>query len=226
MDDTIRHPGQGAVVRDDEYGLARLPAGVLQQLQHRLAGLVVQRTGRLVAEDHLGVLCQCAGDGNALLLAARKLGREVIHAVGKPQFCQHFLRRKAPAADFRRQLHILPRRQVLHQIIELENESDIVPAVLGERPPAETGDLPPVQPDVTGCGGIHAAQNVQKGGLARAAVPHDDAQLALLHGKAHVVQRACCGWIELAYAVKFNVCHVSVLPPSVCGGRVTPSARR
>jgi hypothetical protein len=35
--------------------------------------------------------------------------------------------------------------------------------------------------------GVHAAQNVQQGGLARAGGAHDDAELPLVHIKAHVV---------------------------------------
>jgi hypothetical protein len=45
------------------------------------AGLAVERAGGFVAEQHLGPLGDGAGDGDALLLAARKLGREMVHPV-------------------------------------------------------------------------------------------------------------------------------------------------
>ena len=46
-----------------------LAGHVLKNLQNLLAGLVVQGSGRLVAEQELGLLGQGAGDGDSLLLA-------------------------------------------------------------------------------------------------------------------------------------------------------------
>ena len=59
---------------------AELAIDALDRLQHDDAGLHVERAGRLVAEEHLGPLGDGAGDGDALLLAAGKLRREMIHA--------------------------------------------------------------------------------------------------------------------------------------------------
>ena len=46
------------------------------QRKHRLAGLVVKRASRLVAEQKFRVFGKRAGYCDALLLAARKLGRK------------------------------------------------------------------------------------------------------------------------------------------------------
>ena len=78
LDDPVRHGRQGRVVGNDDDGAPCFAAGALEQGQHLLAGFVVQRTGGLIAEQELGVLGQRPGNGNALLLAARKLGREVV----------------------------------------------------------------------------------------------------------------------------------------------------
>ena len=45
----VSHGGQSRVVGDDNHGHAMLPALILQQLQDFLAGVVVQRTGGLIA---------------------------------------------------------------------------------------------------------------------------------------------------------------------------------
>lgn len=68
---------------NDDDGAPCFAAGALEQGQHLLAGLVVQRTGGLIAEQELWVLGQRPGNGNALLLAARKLGREVVEPLAQ-----------------------------------------------------------------------------------------------------------------------------------------------
>ena len=41
VNDAVGDLREGAVMRDDEHGLARLPAGILQKLEHLLAGVVI-----------------------------------------------------------------------------------------------------------------------------------------------------------------------------------------
>ena len=81
------HPvggGRGArVVRDHDHGLAELVDRAAQQPEHLGGGLGVEVAGRLVGEDHGGARDQRAGDGDALLLAARQLRRPVREAVAE-----------------------------------------------------------------------------------------------------------------------------------------------
>ena len=71
-------PAFTLAVQDAQHSFRRLlkamsEPGVivsLQQLQHGLAGIVIQRAGRLVAEQQLRILGQRPRDGHALLLAA------------------------------------------------------------------------------------------------------------------------------------------------------------
>src|SRR3954469_13008919 len=71
--DAIRHAGDRGVVRDDDRRRADLFVDARDDLEHELAGLVVERAGRLVAQQHVGALDDCARDRHALLLAARQL---------------------------------------------------------------------------------------------------------------------------------------------------------
>ena len=64
-----------------------------QRFEHAHTGPAVERAGRLVTEQHLGTLGDGAGDGDALLLAARKLGRKMIHPRGKTDPVERFFRR-------------------------------------------------------------------------------------------------------------------------------------
>ena len=54
VDHAVGHRRDGAVVRDDHDRHALFPAGILQELQDLLARHIVERAGRLVAEQELG----------------------------------------------------------------------------------------------------------------------------------------------------------------------------
>ena len=76
----LEHRNVVADLLDDVHGVgdyhqrhAGLAVDVAQQLEDGVGALGVERGGRLVAEDHLGLAGQCAGDGNALLLPAGQL---------------------------------------------------------------------------------------------------------------------------------------------------------
>ena len=77
-DQPVGHPGDRLVVGDDQDRLAEPAADVPEQGEHRLARLVVEGPGRLVAEQQLRVLGQGPGDRHPLLLAAGELRGEVV----------------------------------------------------------------------------------------------------------------------------------------------------
>ena len=72
-----------------------------QRLEHAHAGLAVERTRGLVAQQHVGLLGDGARDGDALLLAARQLGREVVEALAEPDQLQRRLRASSGCAQSR-----------------------------------------------------------------------------------------------------------------------------
>ena len=125
---------------DDHHRDAQLPVDVLDQGQDGVGGVGVQRTGGLIAEQDLGVSCQCAGNGNALLLAAGKLGRVGVSLIG-----QAYHLKQLPGALFRirlfypgqlhRETDVL-QAAALHQQVELlEDHRDLTAALaqLGGR---------------------------------------------------------------------------------------------
>ena len=70
--------GQLLVVRDEDERRLAPPLQPEQQIDHMAAGLAVEVAGRLVGENELRPAAQGARDGDALLLAARELRREMI----------------------------------------------------------------------------------------------------------------------------------------------------
>ena len=181
--DVIRHGRQGAVMRDNDHRFLHGAAQRLQQFQNRLAGLVVQCAGRLVAEQELGVFGNRPGDGHPLLFPAGKLRREIVHPFRQADRLQRFGGIHRRTAQFRRQLHVFQRRQVLHQVVKLENKPHFVPPVLRELPVILRTQHRLPDADFTGITRIHAAQQVQQRRFPGAARPDNHAELAGLHGK-------------------------------------------
>ena len=94
----------------------------------------VEVAGRLVGEQQRRLGHQRARDRDALLLAARELGRRVLRAVGEPDRCERLAARAArrsrartPPVD-QRQLDVLERGRARQQVEALEHEAEVVAA--------------------------------------------------------------------------------------------------
>src|SRR5262249_48866895 len=79
-DDALGPGGDVVFVRDHDDGLARI-VELLQTLHDLVAGPRVEVASRLVGEDHLRIVDQGAGDGDALLLAAGQLHGTMFQAI-------------------------------------------------------------------------------------------------------------------------------------------------
>ena len=160
--------------------------------------MVVQGPGRLVAQQQLGIFRQGPGDGHPLLLAAGELGGEVVQPLPQSHGAQHLGGIHGILADLGGQLHVLQGRQVGHQVVKLKDKANIVAAVGGQTLGVIGGDLLHAQKDPALGEGVHAAQDIEKGGLSRAAGAYDDAQLPLFHGEGCAAQGLD---LHLAHAV-------------------------
>jgi hypothetical protein len=95
MNTTLRGylAGKGHFVRDDEHG--HVLVGQLAHAAQHLAGeLGVERRGRLVEEHDVGFHGQRTGDGDALLLPARKARGIAVALVEAGPPCAAVLRRR------------------------------------------------------------------------------------------------------------------------------------
>ena len=117
-----------------------------------------------------------------------KLGREIAHPVAQTHRVEHICGIQRIAADLGGQLHIFQRRQIGHQIVELEHKADVMAAVRGELLLGKGGNVFPLQQDLAVGERVHTTQNVQQRGLARAAGANDDAQFPPVHGEGGVLQ--------------------------------------
>ena len=99
-------------MRDEDEGDADLLLDVLELLLHLLAQLQVERAKRLIEQQHARLVDERAGDGDALLLAAGKLGHVAVGVVLKAHKAQH--------------THDLLLDNVLRLFLERQAEGDVV----------------------------------------------------------------------------------------------------
>ena len=75
--------GHRRVVGHDDEREAAVAPEPFQQVHDLVAGLLVEVAGRLVGEQHVGLLHERPRDRDALLLAARELARHVTGAIAE-----------------------------------------------------------------------------------------------------------------------------------------------
>ena len=157
--------GQGAEIRIDAF----------DGLEHRYAGAHVQGTGGFVAQQHVGVLGYGAGDGHALLLAARELRREMVQPGLKAHQGQGFGRVHGIVRDVGDECHVLAGREAGDEVVELEDEPHGLAAVGGQGFLVGVGQVLATVGQGAAGGGVEAAQDVQQRRLAaaRGAEQHD-----------------------------------------------------
>ena len=141
------------VVRDEDRRDAELALDLADRAPQFLADLGIERTEGLVHQQHLRLVRQCARHRDALLLAARELGRQaVVHALERhePSNSSRRARRSAALhlAHAQRELDVVADRHVAEQRVVLEDEADLalarghvrhVPAVQEDAPVVDLG---------------------------------------------------------------------------------------
>ena len=153
----------------------------------------VQAARRLVGQHDRRTVYQRTGHRHALLLAARQLIGFVLRPLGQAQQAQHLARRlrglpTRTTGDERRNQHVLQRRKLRQQLVELEDKADV--------PVAEGSQLALVQPlhlravyrDRPRVRPVQRPHDLQERGLARPAGAHDAEHLAALHVQADAPQ--------------------------------------
>src|SRR5262249_47599286 len=184
LDEPIAHahdaagPGGDVVfVRHHDDCLAAL-IEARQKIHNLVAGARVEVAGRLIGQDHVRVIDQSAGDGDALLLATRKLHRPVVQPVAQAhQACQLH----TPGARFfvqmaalieQRHLDILDHRVLRQQIVGLKNETQVAAANFGKLVVVHFGDVLVAEEILTARRTIEAAEQVEQSRFAGARGPH------------------------------------------------------
>ncbi len=196
-DDALGELGDVGVVGDEHDR----PPLVVERLENRddlLRGVRVEVAGRLVGEQDGRIVHQAAGDGDALLLAARQLRRGVVPALRQAHPLEAPARPR-PAFGVghvglrrveQRQLDVLEGVGARQQVEVLEHEADLVVADLGAAVAVEVRDLDAVEHVAAGGRPVETADDVHQRRLAGAGRTHDRHELAAVDVERDAVQGA------------------------------------
>lgn len=103
---------------------------LVQEIDDLPAGLPIERRGRLIGEDDLWAMYECAGNRDALLLPAGQLVWPSIGTVAQSNRIEHFQaarsrqRRGQTRVELETQLHVLTSRERAQEIVRLKHEPD------------------------------------------------------------------------------------------------------
>ena len=132
--DAVGHVAREADLVGDDQHRAALVGELAHDAQHLADELDVERRGRLVEQDQLGLHRQHAGDRHALLLAAGQPLRDSRGACGRgrpwrasPRPVPLPPRAPSPRTLRGRERHVLDGGQMRKQVEALEDEADLGP---------------------------------------------------------------------------------------------------
>src|SRR5207248_1038498 len=140
-----------------------------------------------------GIADERSGDGDALELAARKLGGTVVDAVAEAECLEqrhgHALETsEALSVEQKGDGDVLPRGQRREQVEELEDEAQLMASQVRQLVVVELGDVDAADPDVPGGGRVEAAHEMEQGALARPAGAEYRHELTRGDGERDVVE--------------------------------------
>ncbi len=175
--------GEWALVRDHDDGHPEARLNFAKQQKNLLAVDAVEIAGGLVGEKNCGAIDERAGDGAALLFAAREFRWTVAAARGETDVFEGGLNAGGSlgAIDFgeaERQLDVFREGHAGEEIERLEDHADGVPAVAGEFDGIDRGEIASADVNSTGSGAIESGQEIEKGGLTGAGAPEEGDEFA------------------------------------------------
>ena len=155
-----------------------------------------------------GRLTNARGDGHALLLAARELGREAAGLLGQTDEVEHLRHLGAdhvagPPDDLHGEGDVLVDRLVGQQLEVLEDAAD-VPAQLGHLPVAELGDVATGDDDAAGAGLLLPEEEAEEGGLPGTRRPDEEDEFALLDLRGHLAECDDVAFVDLGHVLEAN----------------------
>ena len=147
---------------DHDYRGAVLLVHRLDELQYLLRGVVVQRAGRLVAQQYIRVLHDGSADGAPLLLTSRKLGRQLVAVLVQPQGFQYVVHVKRVVAEVCAGFNVLLYVEIRDKVVHLEYVAQVPAAVVGQRLFLHVLDLFTVYRDAAAVRVVDPSDDVQQ----------------------------------------------------------------
>ena len=159
-----------------------------QRAEHEPARFRVERARRFVAQEHVRSFRDRAGDGHALLFAAGELRRKVIETIAEADERECLFGAHRVGRDVGHERNVLPSGEARDEIVELEDEPDVLAAVLREGAIVRGDEVVIAKPDHAARGRVEAAENVQQRRFAAARRTENDDELALEEVEVHALE--------------------------------------
>jgi hypothetical protein len=193
LEDTLALIGYSRVMRDNQDRRIQVLVELVDKLQDFRPRCGVEISRRLVREEDRGIDGKGTRYRNALAFAARKLVREVIHAVVKVNHleklfgpCLNFV--EGPVTKVQWQSDIFKRTQRGEEIEELKDESDFVATDAREIVIPQAREVLTLDLDCAGGRTIQPSDQVQQCGLPGSGRADDRHQFTAFHLKAYIFQ--------------------------------------
>ena len=173
-------PGAGGdfiAVGDEDDGFA-VGVELVEEVEDFEAGLGIEVAGGFVGEDEERVVDEGAGDGDALLLAAGELLGAVVEAMAEADELREgdavFVAVGEIAALVKeRDVDVLDDRELVDEVVGLEDEAERAAAEGGELVVVHGGDVLAAEKIFAGGGAVEAAEDVEESRFARTRRAHD-----------------------------------------------------
>ncbi len=183
-----------------------LAVHLLQQFVQRLGGVLVQIARRLVGQQERRPHDERAGNGDALLLAARQHPGPVLQPLGQPDTLEEAAGSLATLGgalprDSERHLGVLDGRKLGQQVMKLKDEPDVPVAKCHQRLVGEAGEIHLVDADRAGIRRFEPAEDVEKRAFADARRSHDGHHVAALERELEILEH---GQMRAADGVAFR----------------------
>ena len=155
--------------------------------------MLIERAGRLIGQEQVGLRHHGARDGHALLLPAGKLVGIVVQLIAQAYQFQHLPGAlRALCAAYARvhqgQLHVFLRRHAGQKLKLLKDKADLPRADARQFLFAQRADQLPIQDVFARSGRIQAADQVHQRGFAAARGAQDGKELARLNVQVDPLQ--------------------------------------
>ena len=165
---------------------------ICEQAQNVRRGGAVEVAGRLVGEQHDGLIGKRTGDRDPLALTTRKRRRQVVGAIAQTDALQELVRSATGTAPRRPgqkrwQLASSDRRQFAHELERLEHEPDLM--ATNARQPTLVHPVKLLAGDADTARGrpFQTTQQIKQSRLSAAARPNDRGRLPGGDVDAHII---------------------------------------
>src|SRR3989454_2286711 len=205
--DTVGHRHRlGLVVSHVHHCDAHLAVDALELDLHLLPQFLVERSERLVQQEHVRVEDEAPGERDALLLAAGQLARMLIGEPAQPDKVEdlvHALRllRARKRAHAQRKGDVALDRHVGKQGVVLEDDADVALVWLAAR------QILAAELDDAAAGLLEARDHHQRRRLPRAARAEQGEELALVDLEADPVDGVDAAVVGLHETVELQICQ-------------------